>query len=161
MYRTAIQVSIRAAAAAGLAVALAELLRLEFPIYALIAAILVTDLSATRTRRLGAPRLVGTVIGAALGAALSSFRTTHAIGVGMISAGVFAAIFTSHLLRMKDAAKVAGYVCGVVLLTHGDRPWSYAVYRVLETTLGIAAGVSVSMLPKLLNAEPERSDSPG
>jgi hypothetical protein len=78
----------------------------------------------------------------------------------LISIGVFAAIFISHLLRMKDAAKVAGYVCGVVLLTHGDRPWSYAVYRVLETALGIAAGVSVSMFPTLLKAERERSDSP-
>jgi uncharacterized membrane protein YgaE (UPF0421/DUF939 family) len=155
VYRTALQVSIRAAVAAGLSVAVAELLRLEFPIYALIAAILVTDLSATRTRQLGVPRLVGTILGAALGAALSSFRTIHAIGLGLISTGVFAAIFFSHLLGMKDAAKVAGYVCGVVLLTHGDRPWSYAVYRVLETTLGIAAGVSVSLLPKLLKAESE------
>jgi uncharacterized membrane protein YgaE (UPF0421/DUF939 family) len=158
MCRTAIQVSIRAAAAAGLAVALAELLRLEFPIYALIAAILVTDLSATRTRQMGAPRLAGTILGAALGAVLSSFRTIHAIGIVMISVGVFAAIFTSHLLRMKDASKVAGYVCGVVLLTHGDQPWSYAFYRVLETFLGIAAGVSVSLLPKLLKDDLERSD---
>jgi uncharacterized membrane protein YgaE (UPF0421/DUF939 family) len=158
MWRTAIQVSIRSAVAAGLAVAVAELLRLEFPIYALIAAILVTDLSATRTRQLGAPRLVGTIVGAALGAALSSFRNIHAIGIVMISAGVFSAIFISHLLRIKDASKVAGYVCGVVLLTHGDRPWSYAFYRVLETALGIAAGVSVSLMPKLLKDDLECSD---
>ena len=148
--------------AAGLAVATAQLFRLEFPLYALIAAILVTDLSPERTRQLSVPRLAGTVIGATLGAALSSLGATHGIGAILIVAGVFVAAFTSHVLRMKDAAKVAGYVCGVVLLTQSLRPWSYALYRVLETGLGIAAAVSVSFVPKLLKVdELKRSDSHG
>jgi hypothetical protein len=70
-----------------------------------------------------------------------------------MGAGIFAAMLTSHLLGMKDSAKVAGYVCGVVLLTHSDHPWSYALYRGLETGLGIAAAFSVGMVPKLLRME--------
>jgi uncharacterized membrane protein YgaE (UPF0421/DUF939 family) len=162
MNRTALQVSIRGAMAAGLAVAAAQLLRLEFPLYALIAAILVTDLSPARTRQLSVPRLAGTVIGATLGAGISSLGAIHGIGAILIGAGVFVAAFTSHALRMKDAAKVAGYVCGVVLLTQSLQPWSYALYRVLETGLGIAAAVSVSFVPKLLKVdELKRSDSHG
>jgi uncharacterized membrane protein YgaE (UPF0421/DUF939 family) len=159
--RLALQVSIRAATAAGLAVAMAQVLRLEFPIYAMIGAVIVTDLSAARTRHLGGTRMMGTILGAVFGAAISPLGANHGIGAIVMGAGIFAAMFTSHLLRMKDSAKVAGYVCGVVLLTHSDHPWSYALYRGLETGLGIAAAFSVGLVPKLLRMEEERSDSAG
>ena len=109
---------------------------------------------------MGAPRLAGTILGGVFGAAISPLAI-HDIGVIVIGAGIFAAIFTRHLLGMKESAKVAGDVCGVVLLTHSSRPWSYAVYRVLETGLGIAAAVSVGLVPKLLRIEMDRSDSAG
>jgi len=161
MSRIALQVSIRAATAAGLAVAMAKVLRLEFPIYAMIAAILVTDLSAARTRELGGRRMVGTILGAVFGAVISPLAAVHDLGTIVMGAGIFAALLTSHLLGTKDSAKVAGYVCGVVLLTHSDHPWSYALYRGLETGLGIAAAFAVSLVPKLLRMEEERSDSAG
>lgn len=150
----ALQVSIRAAVAAALAVAIAQLLGLEFPIYALIAAILVTDLVPAQTRQLALPRLAGTVLGATLGAALTLVLNfwPH-VGPLMIGAGVMAAVFLSHVLRMKDAAKVSGYVCGIVLLNHSDGPLKYAAYRLIETLLGIAMAVMVSLVPKLLKAD--------
>jgi len=161
MSRIALQVSVRAATAAGLAVALAQVLRLEFPIYAMIGAVIVTDLSAARTRQLAVTRMVGTILGAVFGAAISPLGAIHDIGAIVVGAGIFAAMFTSHLLRIKDSAKVAGYVCGVVLLTHSDHPWSYALYRGLETGLGIGAAFAVGMVPKLLKIEMDRSDSAG
>ena len=48
------------------------------------------------------------------------------------------------------SARVSGYVFGIVLFTYGEHPWSYALYRTLETVLGIAVAILVTLAPKLL-----------
>lgn len=51
-----IQLALRASVAAGLLVALARLCEFEKPIYAIIIAIIITDLCLSRTCKLGLPR---------------------------------------------------------------------------------------------------------
>ncbi|HEY9531994.1 MAG TPA: FUSC family protein [Burkholderiales bacterium] len=145
----ALQLCTRAAAAAALSVALAALLGLEFPLYAMIAAVIVTDLTAAETRKLGWRRLAGTVVGSVLGAALALLLPHGALTIGI---GIFLAMLASQLLRIPEAARVAGYVCAIVLLEHGANPWVYAFWRFTETVLGIAVAIAVSLVPKLLRA---------
>ena len=143
----AVQLSTRAAAAAGISVIVARLLDLPFPLYAMIAAVIVTDLSPVRTRQLAVPRIVGTVLGASVGAGLTSLADPN---VWLLMLGILGVMFAAQMLRLHDAAKLAGYVCGIVLLEHRDAAWTYAVYRLIETLVGIGVAVLVSLVPKLM-----------
>jgi uncharacterized membrane protein YgaE (UPF0421/DUF939 family) len=69
---------------------------------------------------------------------------------------VLVAMFMAQTLKWPEAAKLAGYVCGLVVLEHGDQAWTYALLRFVETVLGIAAAVLVSLVPKLIVIEHDR-----
>jgi uncharacterized membrane protein YgaE (UPF0421/DUF939 family) len=148
-----IQLSLRAALAAGLSVAVAQLLSLPFPIYAMISAVLVTDLEAAESRKLALPRLAATVLGTLMGASINSVLPTS---LWTIVFGVLGAMLLSDLLRLRHAAKVAGYICGVVLIDHGEQPWFYAAMRMAETVVGIGVALLVSVLPKLIPLDRSR-----
>ena len=149
-FTAALQLSVRAAVSAGLAVGIAQVLELQYPIYALLAAVIVIDLSPATTRQLALQRLIGTLLGATVGAALSYVLPPGPLA---IMASILAAMLLSYVARVPAAAKLAGYVCGIVILAHGAHPWSYALYRVVETLLGLAMAVLVSLVPKLMRVE--------
>jgi uncharacterized membrane protein YgaE (UPF0421/DUF939 family) len=154
---TALQLSVRAAAAAGISVGLAELLALPFPIYAMIAAVIVTDLVPAKTRALAVPRLVGTVVGACFGAVVARWLP----GTGWaVALAIFMPMMACQLAGAPEAAKLAGYVSAIVVLDHAGDPWLYALYRLLETALGIAVAVAGSLVPKLMRAEAPRARAP-
>jgi uncharacterized membrane protein YgaE (UPF0421/DUF939 family) len=147
------QLSIRAAVAAGLSLALAQFLELQYPIYAVIAAIIVTELSPSESRKLGLQRMAGTVVGAACGAALCTLLEPGPWAIGF---SIMTAMLLCHLVHLRAGAKLAGVVCGILMLTFSTGPWIYAFYRVIETMLGVAVAVLVSFVPKLI-----RTDSTG
>jgi uncharacterized membrane protein YgaE (UPF0421/DUF939 family) len=141
-----VQLAARAATAAALSIAAANAMALPFPIYAMIAAVIVTDRSPLQTRRLSVPRIVGTAIGMTIGATLSAVLGANAAATGV---GIFIAALISVLV-LPDAAKLSGYGCAIVLLGYRDNPWIYAWYRLLETLLGIGMALLVSMVPLIL-----------
>ena len=154
---TALQLATRAAAGALISVLLAQWLGLEFPLYAMIAAVIVTDLSPVRTRQLALPRLAGPVLGACVGALAVRWLGTGALAIAV---GVLIAMFVAQASGWAEAAKLAGYVCGLVVLEHSAEPWTYALYRFIETVLGIAVAVGISLVPKLVVLERAKAQAP-
>ena len=152
---TALQLSIRAASAAGLAIAIAQWLKLPFPIYALIAAVLVIDLAPAKTLQMALQRMAGTLIGATVGAVLSYSLPPGPVEIGV---SVLVAMLLSYVANVQGGAKLAGYVAGIAVMSYGADPWSYAVYRAVETFLGIAMAVLVSLVPKLLRVEVDETE---
>ena len=96
------------------------------------------------------------MLGSALGATIHPWLPPAAWSIGL---GVLVAMFLSYLLHLDEAAKVAGYVCGIVMLEHGDHPWSHAFYRLTETVLGIVLAVLVSLVPLLVPIDDPRPRS--
>ena len=153
---TALQLSLRAATAAGLSVGIAQWLKLPFPIYALIASVLVIDLSPAKTLQMALQRMAGTLIGATVGAVLSYSLPPGPVEIGV---SVLVAMLLSYVVNAKGGAKLAGYVAGIAVMSYGANPWSYAVYRAIETFLGIAMAVLVSVIPKLLRVDDGETDA--
>ncbi len=152
-----VQLALRSALAALVSLFAALWLGLEYPIYAFIAAVIVTDLNPGVSQTLGLRRIVATLVGAVCGASLTSLLPGSVWGVGI---GVLLAMLAAQLLGAGEGARVAGYISGIVLLDHSTAPWSYALYRFLETALGVLAAWAISFVPKLTGNE-GKSDAPG
>jgi len=151
----ALQMSLRAAIAAGLAYWIALLLGAHYAIYALIAAVIVTDLSPATSRRSALYRFTGTLIGAGGGAVMLSILPTSPL---TIAAAILLAMLTTYLVHPENAAaRVAGYVAAIVMLAHGDQPWLYAFNRAWETLIGIGSALVVGLVPLWLR---ERKNNP-
>jgi uncharacterized membrane protein YgaE (UPF0421/DUF939 family) len=149
---TALQLSFRAATAAGLAVGIAQWLKLPFPVYALIAAVLVMDLSPSRTLQVATQRMAGTVIGVTVGAVLSYWLPAGPVAIGV---SVLLAMLSSHAANLPGGTRLSGYAAGIAVMSYGASPWTYAVHRGIETFIGVAMAVLVSIVPKLLRVDVE------
>ena len=154
----AAQLAIRASTAAALAFVAARYLALPYAQFAIIAAVIVTDVSATETRKLALPRIAGIFIGCALGAAMNAWLP---VGAWTMALGIVAAMLCTVLLRVPGAAKLSGYVCAILLLNDLEQPWTEAFLRLVETLLGIGAAVLVSLVPKLISLETGTRDVSG
>lgn len=139
--------AVRAAAGASIAFAVAEVLKLDHPIIAFTAAVIVTDLKPAQTRELGLRRVGATVVGAVTGTVLSPFLSPTAWAIG---ASVLLAILISHLLRAREGAKIAGYICALIVLDNSAAPWLAGLYRMIETALGVIVAWVISYVPKLI-----------
>lgn len=144
------QLAARASLAAALSIGIATAFRLPYPIYALIAAVIVTDFEPSQTRRLGFQRLIATIIGAVCGALLRSVLEPTAWSIGL---GILVAMVVCQQSRAPEGAKSAGFISGIIMLDVGANTWSYALFRFIETVLGISVAWAISFVPRLIRFE--------
>jgi uncharacterized membrane protein YgaE (UPF0421/DUF939 family) len=148
-----LQLALRAAVGASVAFALAQALGLDHPIFAFTATVIVTDLKPAQSRELGLRRLGATLVGAVTGAGLSIVLPSTPWAIG---AAVLAAMLLCDMLGAREGAKIAGYICGLIVFEHSLEPWHDAFYRMIETALGVTVAWAIAYVPKLL--PPERAD---
>src|SRR4051812_3344044 len=138
------QLAVRAALGAGISLAIARALQLDTPIFALIAAVIVTDRDPAETRKLAIRRTISTAIGALCGVALA-----HVLGQSSWEAiiAIFVAMMLSIVVTQLGDPKIAAYLCALIVINYADNPWHYAFYRFIETALGIVVAWAISLVP--------------
>jgi len=87
-------------------------------------------------------RIIGTLIGAALGFSCTLFGV---LPWNFILA-VLAAIIVCGLLGLRSSSRLAGVTISIVMLVHAGSYWVLALHRVFEVVLGILVALAISTL---------------
>ncbi len=159
-YTHAFKTGLAAATAAALYLAL----NLPHGFWAVVSAVVVMQANIGASFKASWARLIGTALGAFIGALLAALgnafgpaglapgsTTPGGIAMCSIFAGLGVALTGGLcvLLKLKDAYRLAGVTCAVVLLVFFASPWESAFQRTLDVSIGIAValGVTLFVLP--------------
>jgi uncharacterized membrane protein YccC len=137
---------VTAAAFAALAVAIA--LHLRLPLWAVLTAIIVTQMSVGRSLNATRDYLIGTIGGAVYGGAIA-ILIPHSGESGLLAVLVLAVAPLAFLAAINPSLNVATVTAIIVLLlpTMGQMsPLESAIDRILEVTVGAITGLLVSFL---------------
>ncbi|MGB7102404.1 MAG: FUSC family protein [Xanthobacteraceae bacterium] len=148
--------SIRVTIAALAALALAQLLRLPLPLWAVLTAVIVTQMSVGRSLKATFDYLVGTLGGAIYGGAIAVL-IPHSSEIALLMVLALAVAPLAFIAALNPRFSTAPITAIIVLLlpqiTHGS-PAASALDRVIEVALGGVTGSVVSVLLLPSNAHP-------
>lgn len=141
--RAMLLLAAKTAMAAGICYWLAQLAGLQDGYWGSISAIIVSQSNVGSTVTASRDRLIGTLIGAAFGAAFSFLGT----GIWSYLAAVITSMVTCSLLGLKNSSRLAGVTVTVLMLVHRTSSnWRLPLHRVLEVLLGIVVALAISAL---------------
>ena len=134
--------AIRTTIAATLSVLLARLVRMPEAYWAVIATIVVMQSPLSSTLPLAIQRIVASALGALFGAVESTYFDANLIAFAI-------AIFVLGLVSLVFRLERVGYsyagitLAIIVLIPRAEAPWTAAVHRFAEVSLGILVAVTV------------------
>ncbi len=135
----------RTTVAAVASLSVARAFRLPEAYWAGIATIIVMQSTLGAAWTISKERLIGTAIGAATGALLSTYtgQNVAAFGAGVFAMGVLCAIVGIG----RGAYRYAGITLIVVMLiARTQAAWIVAIHRSIEISVGIAVGLLVTAI---------------
>lgn len=145
--RAQLALSVRVTTAALAALALAQALNLRLPLWAVLTAVIVTQMSVGRSLKATLDYLVGTVSGAVYGGAIG-ILIPHDSELALLGVLALAVAPLALIATMRPSLSVAPITAIIVLLvpaiTHVS-PSASAFDRVLEVALGGVTGFAVSL----------------
>ncbi len=146
--RVQLFLSIRVTIAALASLALAQLLQLPLPLWAVLTAVIVTQMSVGRSLKATFDYLVGTLGGAVYGGAIGVF-IPHSSEVALLAVLALGVAPLALIAAINPKFSVAPITAIIVLLiptmTHAT-PIASAIDRVIEVALGGFTGFVVSIL---------------
>jgi uncharacterized membrane protein YccC len=143
--RPAVVHSVRTAVAAVASMLVARLFRLPEAYWAPITTLVITQSSLGAALTVSWQRLVGTALGAVVGALVASLfgPSLLVFGASTFMLGLFCAITRSD----RSAYRFAGVTLAVVLLIPRANPaWQIAVHRFAEVSIGIAVALILAVV---------------
>jgi len=140
--------AVRVTVAALLALVLAQLLHLALPLWSVLTAVIVTQMSVGRSLKATLDYLIGTLGGAVYGGAIG-ILIPHASEVALLAVVALAVAPLAVVAAARPSLSVAPITAIIVLLvptiTHAS-PVASAIDRVCEVALGGGTGLAVSLL---------------
>jgi len=136
--------------AVSLCIFLVYSLNLVSPILAIVAAILTIQPSITKSIAQGSNRAIATIIGGIIGFVVVSYFGAHPITVGLAA---ILAIAISTKFKLQDGIAIAAVTAAAVMVDVVGDPMIFALYRLLETFIGIGVGVAVNLVFSPPNTE--------
>jgi uncharacterized membrane protein YccC len=156
-HRVQLALSIRVTIAALVALALARLLQLPLPLWAVLTAVIVTQMSVGRSLMATFDYLVGTLGGAIYCGAIGVL-IPHASEIALLAVLALAVTPLAFIAAINPRFSVAPITAIIVLLiptmTHAT-PFASAFDRVIEVALGGVTGLVVSFLLLPASAHPQ------
>jgi uncharacterized membrane protein YccC len=156
-HRVHLALSVRVTIAALAALALAQLLRLPLPLWAVLTAVIVTQMSVGRSLMATFDYLVGTLGGAIYGGALGVL-IPHSSELALLAVLALAVTPLALIAAINPRFSVAPITAIIVLLiptmTHVT-PFTSAVDRVIEVAFGGVTGLVISFLLLPSRAHPQ------
>ncbi|SET01986.1 Uncharacterized membrane protein YgaE, UPF0421/DUF939 family [Natronincola peptidivorans] len=133
--------TIKTGIAVTLSLLVSNILGIESPFYAAIAAIIVMQPTVSDSWKIGVNRLLGTMIGAAVGVAFVSISPGNPLLGGV---GVIVLILATNKLNWKESISMGGVVFVGIFINAEGGYLNYALHRLLDTSVGIIVAVVVN-----------------
>jgi|SRR5579871_1714974 len=147
-YRLQLILALRVTVAAVLALLLAQVLHLRLPLWAILTALIVTQMNLGRSVKVATDYLIGTLAGVAYGGALA-ILVPHESEFALLVVLALAVAPLAFVAAFRANFNVLPITAIIVLLVPGMQhvsPTVSAFDRVLEVTIGGAVGFAVSFL---------------
>jgi uncharacterized membrane protein YccC len=154
--RVQLALSIRVTIAALVALALAQLLQLPLPLWAVMTAVIVTQMSVGRSLKATLDYLAGTLGGAIYGGAIGVLipHSSEIALLAVLALAVAPLAFVATINPRFSVAPVTAIIVLVIPMTTHATPFASALDRLMEVTLGGVTGFFVSFLLLPSNAHP-------
>ncbi|KAB3530306.1 aromatic acid exporter family protein [Alkaliphilus pronyensis] len=120
-----------------------DFLNIEYPFFALIAALIAMQPTVSDSWHSGINRIIGTFIGAFVGLLFGFIAPINFLLVGL---GLILLIYTMNRLGWTDSINIAGVVFLAIILNDEGVHIIYAVNRLIDTFIGISIALGVNYL---------------